>query len=211
MASTCVWQSSQRMAGGQATYWCGFTCPRETDHFFFALDSSLAWYPVYTPVRYVDTRWYTPDAIKKWRVRVHRYTVSRALLQRCSSQTHILRTHQHFHGSRSDWKSFYQVIRRWFACRAWVRRLAFPLPRTDTPETCLSYFHNCVMTLALVSGSMTLRKTNTGSEPNFFIDTGNSEMDTSGARFFQIVDLTHDDTKSRISDIPFCIGNVLTS
>ena len=50
---------------------------------------------------------------------------------------------------------------------------------------------------------MTLHHTNTGYEPNS-INTMNSEMDTSGASFVPVVDLTNDDERanSHMSDIP---------
>ena len=53
---------------------------------------------------------------------------------------------------------------------------------------------------------MAFHQTNTGDEPNANVsfNTTNSEMDTSGARFVPIVDVTHDDddTNSHMSDIP---------
>ena len=54
-----------------------------------------------------------------------------------------------------------------------------------------------------MSDSMTIHHSNTGYEPNS-INTTISEMDTSGARFVPLVDLTHadDDTKSHMSDVP---------
>ena len=61
-----------------------------------------------------------------------------------------------------------------------------------------------------VPGSVTSHQTNTGHEPNgstkanVSINTVNSEMDTSGARFVPKADLTHDDhdTNSHMSDFP---------
>ena len=51
---------------------------------------------------------------------------------------------------------------------------------------------------------MALLQTYTGYEPNVSISTANGEMNTSGARFVAMVDLTHDDddTNSHMSNIP---------